>query len=141
MLSKKKGIFRRLVIFTVVIGLCITALQIGAVSTTISSSESGITKMDFSGLKKEKHLIDETLTEKKTMSIELNPTANYIGSSIISTEEDCQNPAIATYGNDILVMGEESQSVLAADLLMTYSSDGGNSWSSIISDFATDDVM
>ena len=141
MLSKKKGIFKRLVIFTVVIGLCITALQIGAVSTTISSSEYEISKIDSTCSIKEKRQIDKTLTKDKTVPIEFNPTTSYGDAPIITTEEDCQNPAIAVKGNNILVMAEESQNVLAADLLMTYSSDGGNSWSDIIYDFATEDVM
>ena len=142
MLNRKKGIFNRLVIFTVVIGLCITALQIGAVSTTISNSaEYEIYKIDSTHSIKEKRQIDKTLTKVNTVPIELNPRTSYRGIPIITTEEDCQNPAIATYSNNILVMAEESQSILTSDLLMIYSSDGGNSWSDIIFDFATDDVM
>jgi len=39
MLSKKKETFGKLVIFAIAMGLCLTAIQIGAMSTTISSPE------------------------------------------------------------------------------------------------------
>jgi hypothetical protein len=140
MLNRKKRKFGRLIAFAIVIGLCMTALKIGAISTTTTSSDYTITKIDSTRLIKERHALSKTITKEKTMPVEFNPIASYADTPVITTENDCQNPAIAARGSDILVIAEESQSILSADLLMSYSSNGGNSWSDIIYDFSTEDV-
>ena len=57
---------------------------------------------------------------------------------IIQTEDDCQNPAIVSNGNNILVIAEEAKDLFTGELAMTYSSDGGNTWSEV-SRFTTED--
>ena len=141
MLRKKKTIFRRLVAFAVITGLCMTAIQIGAMSTTNSSYEHSIIEQNIKSVVKEKNSIGKTFTMEKTMTKNIYPMGYSENIQIIGTEMDCQNPAITANGNDILVIGEESQDIFSSDVLVTYSSNGGTTWSDIIYDFATEDVM
>lgn len=57
---------------------------------------------------------------------------------IIQTTENCQNPAIASNGKNLLVIAEEGTDMFSSELVMTYSSDNGNTWSEVNS-YVTDD--
>jgi hypothetical protein len=137
---KKNNVFKRLVIFAVVIGLCMTALQISALSTIISSSEHRISKIDSAHFIRGKHSLSRTLTKEKIVPLEFNHATFNGDIPIIMTENNCQNPAIANDGSNILVMAEESQGVFESDLLIVYSSDSGDTWSDIYT-FFTEDVI
>jgi hypothetical protein len=135
-MKKKIIIMKRLVIFAIVIGLCTTAVQISAISTTHSSTNHKISTKNIN----EKHLLSKTFNKEKISSIEIKPTESYSNKPIITTEYACHNPGITTDGRNILVIAEDSQSVMASDLVMTYSSDGGITWSDLGS-FPTEDVI
>jgi hypothetical protein len=141
MLRKKKALFRRLVVFAVLSTLCMTAIQIGAMSTTNQSYENSISEGIIKRVVNEKRSDSRTLMKEK-IDIKNIYTMSYSENiPIIGTDMDCQNPAITSNGNDILAIGEEYQGIFTSDLLFTYSSNGGSSWSDIIFDFATEDVM
>jgi hypothetical protein len=57
---------------------------------------------------------------------------------IIQTEDNCQNPAIVSNGNNILVIAETVKDLFTSELAMTYSSNGGTTWSEV-SSFTTED--
>ena len=63
--------------------------------------------------------------------------STFSNTPIIYSDIDCQHPAIASEGNDMLVMAEHIEGSFTSDLVMTYSSDGGETWSEI-SGFITD---
>jgi hypothetical protein len=133
---KKKIIsMKRLVIFAIVIGLCTTAVQISAISTTNTSTNHKIFTKNIN----EKYSLDKNFNKEKIWSTELKTTESYGNTPIITTEYFCQNPGITTDGSNILVIAEESQSLMSSDLVMTYSSDGGNTWSDL-DGFITEDV-
>jgi len=67
-----------------------------------------------------------------------NYPTTYSNLPIIQTGENCQNPAIASNGNNLLVVAEEAVDLFASELMMTYSSDGGNTWSAVNS-FVTEE--
>jgi hypothetical protein len=140
MISRKKTKYRRLVVIALIIGICVTTIQIGAVSTTNSISEKRTSSDYFKRIVNEKYPASDTLTKERAIIKNIKPIVCSAGTSIIETELDCQNPAITANGNDILAIAEESQSIFESDLLITYSSDGGNTWSELFYDFATEDV-
>ena len=57
---------------------------------------------------------------------------------IIQTADNCQNPAVASNGKNLLVIAEEGNDIFTSELVMTYSSDDGNTWSEVNS-FVTED--
>lgn len=57
---------------------------------------------------------------------------------IIQTGENCQNPAVASNGKNLLVVAEEGKDVFTSELVMTYSSNGGVTWAEE-SSFVTED--
>ena len=100
---ENKIYLKRLIIFSIAIGLCLTTIQIGAVSTTKSDNFVRLVN---------RH--DTPIPEKITKSeISIPLTANNIKTlsniPVVSTEDDEIHPAITKYGNNLLFGGYTRQ--------------------------------
>ena len=124
MFFKKNKIFKTLVISVIVLGLCFTTIQIGAMSTTQLSDE-------FVRPVYRKNI---PLPEKVTMSeikFPLTVENNYLPTDIpvASTEDSDIHPAITNYGNGLLFGGYTRQaSMFDTSIEFVYSGNGGSSW-------------
>ena len=124
--------------YTIALTLLVATVQIQADSE--QDTHSTLIRIDSSRFTRtaKEPLTCSMTTQYKTHSTPLQTIA--ANQAIISSEYDCKNPAITANQGDILVLAEESQSILASDLLITYSSDNGNSWSEL-NGFATEDII
>ena len=129
-----KNIFKtidKLVILSIMISLILTVVNVSALPENQITSNVKIIKLD-----------DNQVTRMVKNSYDLDKYDEYIQINnniqsydgnipIISTDYDCQNPSISSNGNNILVIAEESSNLLNSDVVITYSSDNGESWSDI----------
>ena len=124
MADEKKGKFRKLVIFAIAMGLCLTAIQIGAMSTT-RSSEEFVRKISWN---------NAPTPEKLAMKESGVPlTSKYISlptdMPIVSTEDSEIHPTLAMYGDGLLFGGyTRSLSLFETNINFIYSGDGGSTW-------------
>ena len=129
-----KNIFKtidKLVILSIMMSLILTVVHVSAVPENQISSNVKIIKLDdnqVTRMVKNSYNLD-----KYDEYVKLNNNVqSYDGNiPIISTDYDCQNPSISSNGNNILVIAEESSNLLNSDVVITYSSDSGESWSDI----------
>jgi len=129
-----KTIFKtidKLVILSIMMSLILTVVHVSAVPENQISSNIKIIKLDdnqVTRMVKNSYNLD-----KYDEYVQLNNNVqSYDGNiPIISTDYDCQNPSISSNGNNILVIAEESSNLLNSDVVITYSSDSGESWSDI----------
>ena len=116
---KKNEKIRKLVIFTIIITLCLTAIQINAQPSTDLSLKHNKSKnfnIDHMKLNKESIKIRQLIEDSRSISTNLNIPI------LTSGEFDIQKPSMATNGNEILVIAEEKQGLFLSDVIITYSS-------------------
>ncbi|OYT29891.1 hypothetical protein B6U98_01120 [Thermoplasmatales archaeon ex4572_165] len=140
MTKKRNFNMKKVIMLGVVMMLCLTAIQFGTASEEINENDLTIKKLNSVRQHREVSLKSEKLTKEKHIQNDYNSIAINGNMPIMITESDCQNPVIATDGNNILVMAEEYQGSMSSDLIMTYSSDAGNTWSDL-SGFITEDIF
>jgi hypothetical protein len=138
MSMKKSRSNKRAIIILLVSMLCISAIQISVLSEKpekqshikmIRPSERNTIRLQRS----EYQLlspVEKTIVNKDQIT--------YSNIPIIKTGEHCQNPTIASNGNNLLVIAEESKDIFTSDFLMTYSSDCGKTWSEVRSHITED---
>jgi len=137
MSNEKKGKLRKLVIFAIAMGLCLTAIQIGAVTTTSPTTDQNIFKTPKVKLGNEKftlcsnsmRLTDLSMT--KTMSENLNAVALGVDIPVMVMAEDIdvQNPSIMDNGaGNIIIASEAWEDVVTSNIFLRYSNDGGENW-------------
>ena len=133
-------IIKKLVIFTITISFCLTALHVSAFSEDDKSSNYKIIKLDNNHTKRIVKNSNDLETHNKILNLNTNIQTNNVNIPVLSTEFNCQNPSISTNGNNILVIAEESMNLLNTDVIMAYSSDNGDSWSDIFG-WTSDDTF
>ena len=121
MKGKINSIFNRLAIFAIAIGLCLTAIQIGAISTT-SSQDSYVKTLI------RKNIPNPIKLEKSELNIPL--TSNQIIKSsdipVVSSEDD---ETLTTFGENLIFGGFTRQfSLFEKNIDFIYSDNGGSSW-------------
>jgi len=138
-MRKKNNIFKKLMIFTVTICFLISAFNVNAFSDDENLKEFEIIKLgNINSKRLEKEIIELNSNNKKIV-LNTNIQNNNANLPILSTDNNCQNPAITSYGNDILVIAEETINLFNSDIVITYSSDNGNSWSDLFA-WSSDDT-
>jgi hypothetical protein len=137
MSNEKKGKLRKLVIFAIVMGLCLTAIQIGAVTTTNPSSDQNIFKTPKVKLANSKftmcpHSIKLTeISMAKTMSGNLNAATLGVDMPVMVMAEDIdvQNPSIMDDGaGNIVIASEAWEDIFTSNIFLRYSNNGGETW-------------
>jgi hypothetical protein len=137
MSNEKKGKLRKLVIFAIAMGLCLTAIQIGAVTTTSPKSDQNILKIPKVKLGNEKFTMcpnSMKLTEismAKTMSGNLNAMTLGVDMPVMVMAEDIdvQNPSIMDNGaGNIVIASEAWEDIFTSNIFLRYSNDGGETW-------------
>jgi hypothetical protein len=131
MIKKKSTSVRKAGIVLIVSLLFMSTIQLSAQSEMQENSVQ-IKKI----LPSERHTTRTSELQYQSLSpVEKQISNMYQTSSgnlpIIQTEDNCQNPAIVSNGNNILVIAEEAKDLFTSELMMTYSSDGGNTWSEV----------
>jgi len=124
MSNEKKGKLRKLVIFAIAMGLCLTAIQIGAMPT-IHSSEDFVRKISWNNVPIPKKL------EMKENEISLTAEHGFLPADIpgVSTDDLEIHPALTTYGNGLLFGGFTRKiSMFETNIDFIYSGDGGSTW-------------
>ena len=118
-------------IFTITICFLISAFNANAFSDDENINEYEIIKLGTINSKwLDKEIIELNSINKK-IALNTNIQNNNANLPILSTDNNCQNPAITSYGNDILVIAEETINLFNSDIVITSSSDNGNSWSDL----------
>jgi hypothetical protein len=121
----------KLISIAIATSLCLLTLQAMAIELENSEEKYPIKKIENYQNKRKassmdnKKLIEKTIYQEKPL---IYTTSN---TPIISSNFDCQHPAITSLNNNILVIGEAMEDLLSSDLSMTYSQDGGETWSDI----------
>lgn len=131
---------KKLVIFSIAIGFCLTALHSAAISVNDEKQNYDIIKIENNRGKK---IIKNSYTlETKNKITRLNTDSQNMLENIpiLSTQYNCQNPSLTTNGNNILVIAEESINLLNSDVIMSYSSNNGDSWSDIFAWTSEDEI-
>ncbi len=131
---------KKLVIFSIAIGFCLTALHSAAISVNDEKQNYDIIKIENNRGKK---IIKNSYTlETKNKITRLNTDSQNMLENIpiLSTQYNCQNPSLTTNGNNILVIAEESINLLNSDVIMSYSSNNGDSWSDIFAWTTEDEI-
>jgi hypothetical protein len=131
---------KKLVIFSIAIGFCLTALHSAAISVNDEKQNYDIIKIENNRGKK---IIKNSYTlETKNKITSLNTDSQNMLENIpiLSTQYNCQNPSLTTNGNNILVIAEESINLLNSDVIMSYSSNNGDSWSDIFAWTSEDEI-
>ena len=132
MSNEKKGKLRKLVIFAIAMGLCITAIQIGAMSTTniSSASENKTPRCIF---KRVDNFQPQRIT--KNLIPESFDKVGLLGTDVLiygSKDEGiiCQNPTIAADVAQKALIGFEvwPNSFTPPDPYFRYSNDDGKTW-------------
>lgn len=130
-MRKKNNIFMKLMIFTITICFLISTFNANAFSDDENLKEFEIIKLgNINSKRLEKEIIELNSNNKKIV-LNTNIQNNNANLPILSTDNNCQNPAITSYGNDILVIAEETINLFNSDIVITYSSDNGKSWSDL----------
>jgi len=122
--GKNMNIFKRLVIFSIALGLCFTAIQIGAISTT-SSQE------DFVKPLIRKNIPVPIKLEKKEINIPLafNYEQKLTDIPVVSSDDAEIHPTLTTYGDNLIFGGFTRQlSLFEKNIEFLYSDNGGSSW-------------
>lgn len=139
-MNKKIKTFRKAIIVLFAVMVFISTVQLSAISETQDKTFK-ITKILPSDRTTVRTKVDYIPTISKTQRDTSDyKQISYANQPIINTGEDCQNPSIVTNGNNILAIAEESIDIFTSDVVMTYSSDGGDTWSEIIT-FTTEESM
>lgn len=132
MLSKKKETFRKLVIFTISMGLCLSVIQLGAMSTTNMSSVSDH-KTPSCIFKKIDNFAPQRIT--KNLAPGSSDKVGLLGTDVLiygSLDEGiiCQNPTITTDVAQKVLIGFEvwPNSFTPPDPYFRYSNDDGKTW-------------
>jgi len=130
-MKKENNILKKLMIFGIAVGFFLTVLNVSAFSTDNNSTMYNILKLDNENTIRIEKEIFELNAYSKIMNLNSDIQNIYGNVPILSSENNCQNPSIASNGNNILVIAEESINLFNSDIIMTYSSDNGNSWSDL----------
>jgi hypothetical protein len=125
-------ISKRLVITAITLTLLVATLQMSAMSTTNVEKQDNIEKFSAVQMKSRRQPLEVKATRMNVPTTRVAPLILLVDQSILSSDFDCQYPAITSNGASILVIGNEQQDVFSSDLIMTSSSDGGNTWSEIL---------
>jgi len=123
MIRKNKLIFKKLVIFTIISGLCLASIQISAMSTI--KSEDFVRTIYRTNIPIPEKLIKSEikfpLTSKRISTLANIPVA--------TTEATEVHPALTTYGNNLLFGGYTSQlSLFETNIYFISSDNDGSSW-------------
>ena len=140
MKSKKREIFRRLLISTIAVSLCLTAIQIGANTNSniplkldnheileIKVKSSKYTPCPFTVELKESCLIKATRLDSEN-SIATTSLATDIPVMVFGDDIDAENPSLMTDGAENIVIGAETWEGITANIELRYSNDGGDTW-------------
>jgi len=138
MINKKQQQIKRILIGAIVLSLAIATIQISAVENHKEINLFPIEKInDFKATRKVSDMNNQQLVNKQLYQ-EIPKIAACANIPILYSDIDCQHPAIASKGNNMLVMAEHIENTFNSDLIMTYSSNGGTTWSEI-SGFSTEE--
>ena len=123
---------KRLVIATIALTLLVSTFQISALSTTNIEKED--TTGIFSAVKMEnrRQRLEVQATPMSVPTTRVAPLSLLADQPIMSSDFDCQYPAITSNGASILAVGNEQQDVFSSNIIMTSSPDGGNTWSELL---------
>jgi len=126
----KNKLFKRLLIFTIVLTIVLTSLQISAISTTDKSSALEL-KTPRCTFKKIESLKPAIVTTRLT-PIPVD-TAGVLGTDIFlfgSEDLECQNPTITDDASSKVLVGFEGRIDIFTppDPYFRYSTDGGTTW-------------
>jgi hypothetical protein len=124
MSNEKKRKLRKLVIFAIAMGLCLTAIQIGAMSTT-HSSEEFVRKISWNNVPTPEKLV------MKESGIPLTSKHMFLPTDVpvVSTEDSEIHPTLTMYGDGLLFGGyTRSLSLFETNIDFIYSGDGGSTW-------------
>ena len=131
MLDIKRKNVKTLLILTIVLSITISTIQISAVENIEEEKSYPIEKIIGCKATRTISKMDNQKLVKKEVIQELPKISTLANTPILSSDIDCQHPAITSEGNSILVVGEHIEGSLSSDLVMTYSSDSGNTWSDL----------
>lgn len=127
----KRQNLRRLLIVTIVLSVTIATMQISAIENKDEERTYPIERIDECKSIRKISKMDNQKLVKKEVFQEIPKISSLSNTPIITSTIDCQHPVIASEGNSLLVMAEHIESTFTSDLVMTYSSDAGDTWSEI----------
>jgi len=122
--NKKKEKLRKLVIFTIAMGLCLTAIQISAMSTT-HSSEEFVRHLSWNSVPTPEKLV---MTESE---VPLTSKHMFLPTDIpVASTDDLEiHPTLTTYGDGLIFGGYTRKlSMFETNIDFIYSGDGGSTW-------------
>ncbi|MCK5030254.1 MAG: hypothetical protein KAR64_02195 [Thermoplasmatales archaeon] len=137
MSNEKKGKLRKLVIFAIAMGLCLTAIQISAVTTTNPPSDQNIFKTPnvklanakFSLCPQSMKLTDLSMTKTKSGNLNAATLGVDIPVMVMAEDIDVQNPSIMDNGaGNIIIASEAWEDIFTSNIFLRYSNDGGETW-------------
>jgi len=138
MIKKKSISGKKAAIFLIVSVLFISTIQLSAQSEMQENSVQikKILPSERQTTRTAEPQYQSLLPAEKWVSNTCQTTSGNI--PIIQTADNCQNPTVASNGKNLLVIAEESIDIFTSELVMTYSSDDGTTWSEVNS-FVTED--